>query len=380
MSADETRFAVATFTRVSDPYPVQDALTLPELTAALSRFMVKPGLREQIDEEIAQIERAAAALTQGHPAPGKAGAKLEAVAREARERGLDPVAAVRERARALATEVRHEAKRGFRLWAPLCIRPGGRRDPADVVHASCLVLDYNDGTPIAHAHELWRPWFHLLHTTWSHRPGFPMFRVVLPLAQPLGPEGLLALWRWAEARVGSPLDPEGMGVARAYPIPVVPDARAARRALTHEGPLLDAAALGLAVGALPPPPEHLEPGLLRRDPEAAWVEGSSDGAPTLAASRPYDDEVDAPRSVRRPRRATDPAPDTAPDGGHFDRVLAGLDAIAQRLDALGGRAMVDALERLALLHEQGALDDIEYRLAKARVLAAPETKAPDRRP
>ncbi|TNF23957.1 MAG: hypothetical protein EP329_26230, partial [Deltaproteobacteria bacterium] len=79
MSDATPRFAVATFMRVFDVHPVQDALTLPELAAALQRFLVKPRLRERIDEECAQIARAVEAWRSGLPARGRAGAKLEAI-------------------------------------------------------------------------------------------------------------------------------------------------------------------------------------------------------------------------------------------------------------------------------------------------------------
>jgi len=380
---EQPRFAVATFMRVFDVHPVQDALTLPELAAALQRFLVKPRLRERIDEEVAQIGRAVEAWRDGKPAKGRAGAKLEAIARAARERGEDDAAAVEDRARALEHEVRREAKKDFRLWAPLLFVPGGKRDAADVLHVSCLVLDYDDGTPIDEANDVWRPWFHIIHTTWSHRPEHPKFRVVLPLARPVDPAGFLEVWRWAEDRTGFAIDPTGKGVSRAYAIPVVPDARAARRALAHPGPLLDPVLEGIIASgseAALPPAEHLKPGLLRHDPEASWVEGSADPAPALDVSTWEADEIDwggGAATTSPPREAPPTAPVPSPEAAappprpptDLDQVLARLDDLALRLDALGEQVLVDGLERLTALYEQGALDADEFRLAKARLIS-----------
>ena len=386
MSGDTPRFAVATFMRVFDVHPVQDALTLPELAAALQRFLVKPRLKERIDEEVAQIGRAVELWRGGGAPPGRAGAKLEATARHARERGEDVDKAVRDRALTLEHEVKREAKKDFRLWAPLLFRPGGKRDAADIQHVSCLVLDYDDGSPIDEATDVWRPWFHIIHTTWSHTPAHPKFRVVLPLARPVAPGAFGDVWRWAEDRTGFAIDPTGKGVARVYAIPVVPDARASRRALAHGGPLLDPVLEGIIAAPAEvglPPDDAFAPGLLRHDPGASWVEGSADGAPDLAMSAWQGDEIDwaggavepvappvTPELPSRPATvsASDGSPSAPPPPASLELVLARLDDLALRLDALGEHALVDGLERLAALYEDGALDAAEFRLAKARLI------------
>ncbi len=356
MSGEAPRFAVATFMRVFDVHPVQDALTLPELAAALQRFLVKPRLKERIDEEVAQVARAVEIWRRGGAPPGRAGAKIEAIARHARERGEDVERAVSERASALEHEVKREAKKDFRLWAPLLFRPGGKRDAADIQHVSCLVLDYDDGTPIDEADDVWRPWFHIIHTTWSHTPAHPKFRVVLPLARPVAPAAFLDVWRWAEDRTGFAIDPTGKGVARAYAIPVVPDARASRRALAHPGPLLDAVLEGIIAGAAEaplPPDDALEPGLLRHDPGASWVEGSADAAPALDLSTWQADDIDWDGGAVEPV-----APNVTPEPLR-ERLASGTPPTAN---------LVDGLERLTVLYEQGALDAAEFRRAKARLL------------
>ena len=380
MSADTPRFAVATFMRVFDVQPVQDALTLPELAAALQRFLVKPRLKERIDEDVAQIRRAVELWKRGEAAPGRAGAKLDAIAREARERNLDPLQAVLDRANALENETRREAKKDFRLWAPLLFRPGGKRETADVVHVSCLVLDYDDGSPLEEANDVWRPWFHIIHTTWSHTPTHPKFRVVLPLARPVAPDAFVHVWRWAEDRTGFAIDPTGKGVARAYAIPVVPDARAARRALAHAGPLLDPVLEGVIDAPSPEPlpaETTLSPGLLRHDPGASWVEGSAEAAPALDISAFEDEAIDWEGGAQEPvapipatvvaERLRPAAPPLA-TGAAVDEIVARLDAVVARLDALGEHVMVDGLERITSLYEQGALDAEEFSLAKERLL------------
>lgn len=367
------RFAVATFERVFDVTPVQDALTLPELTAALARFLLKPKLAARIAAEVAAIERALDAVIAGDEAPaGKPGAALAKAMAAAREGGGDEMEAARARAEALVADAQRGAKRDMRLWAPLLFRPGGRRETEDVLHASCLVLDYDDGTPIDEAVATWRPYFHIVHTTWSHTAARPRFRLVLPLARPVTPAGFARLWAWAEERSGLAIDPTGKGVARAYALPAVASPEAERDARVSPGPLLDAAVAGVDDDAPPPLPDAsaLARGLLRPQADDAVVQGPSARSVDLDDDAVWDGGATVEAPPWSPR--DEAAPASAATGLDGAQILARLDRLEARLEArldeLGRHALVDGLERLALLYEQGAIDASEYRAAKARLL------------
>ncbi|MCA9516042.1 MAG: hypothetical protein KC635_13955, partial [Myxococcales bacterium] len=310
MSAGPLRLACATFQRVFDVHPAQDALTLAELTEALTRFIVKPKLKERIDHEVALVDAAVAVMaTPGASASGKLAAALDKARRDAVAKGKDPGEAVRDKAEHLRADARRAAKRDMRLWAPLLFKPGGERDEADIEHVSCLVLDYDGGTPIDEASAAWRPYYHVVHTTWSHTPARPKLRLVLPLAAPIRPEDFRALFAWAEARTHFAVDPTGRGVSRAHAMPVTPSEDAPRQAIVAPGELLDPVTLGIVAAPSPvpvPPPEALVPCLLRADPEVWTVTADArdpwdpldddalwgGGAPTTQAQ---------PRSARRRR-------------------------------------------------------------------------------
>lgn len=189
------RFAVATFERVFDVEPTRDVVSLERLVAGLRRFLVKPETRD-------------------HPNP----------------------------------------KQDLRLWSPAHYPAGARRGSENVVHLSCLVLDYDSGVPVEEASATWEEYFHLIHSTWSHRPGHPKFRLVLPLAEPVRPADWPRVYGWAQERTGDRVDPTGKSVGTTFALPAVADAAMPRLALSRPGPLLDARVEGLVDEPADPPP------------------------------------------------------------------------------------------------------------------------------
>ncbi|MCK6527668.1 hypothetical protein L6R50_08925 [Myxococcota bacterium] len=108
-------------------------------------------------------------------------------------------------------------KRQLPAWSPVLYRDEARRGRGWVEAVSCLVLDYDGGTSLDEAVVAWRDWPHVLHTSWSHTPDSPRFRVVLPLEEPVpAPEWP---WAWESARQwyrGTTPDPVCKDVARLY--------------------------------------------------------------------------------------------------------------------------------------------------------------------
>ena len=117
------------------------------------------------------------------------------------------------------------------------------------------MLDYDKGLPFDEAQPVWRHWFHVAHSTWSHRPDKPKFRIILPLAGPVAADQWRTVWSWAEELAGNWIDPSMSARAATYALPTSPGFDAPKIALLHrDAPLLDPVGEGLIDGFAAPPP------------------------------------------------------------------------------------------------------------------------------
>lgn len=108
-----------------------------------------------------------------------------------------------------------------------CICDPPTRAAANVVAMSALVLDYDNGTTIDAAAGLWGEHYGAIHTSRSHKPDAPRFRVVLPLARNVSPDEYPIVWRWAQqlaTSAGQRIDPATKDVARFWYAPGATDA------------------------------------------------------------------------------------------------------------------------------------------------------------
>ena len=114
-------------------------------------------------------------------------------------------------------------KRQIPAWSPTLYPRGAARGTCNVVEVSCLVLDYDDGTSINAGIAAWEPWTHVLHTSWSHTPEHPRFRVVLPLAEAVPARAWARAWKWAlsAGRVPTVPDPTCKDASRLYFRPAI---------------------------------------------------------------------------------------------------------------------------------------------------------------
>ncbi|MCO4768418.1 MAG: hypothetical protein KDA24_00200 [Deltaproteobacteria bacterium] len=245
-SPEVLRFAVCTFDRVFDTDPKQETLTLPQLVTALLRFELKPELLVRVDRTLGQIERAWEAWEAGSYRSGKQYGVLRKAADTAKRDGKDANEAARVAYEHLKTDARGAPKRDLRLWAPTLYRPGGRRTRDDVVHLSCLVLDYDKGLAFDEAQAPWLDWFHIAHSTWSHTPEKPKFRIILPLAGPVAASEWRTVWDWAFGITGDWIDHAMKGIAVTFALPSSPSHDAVKIAvLNDQAPLLDPVAEGI---------------------------------------------------------------------------------------------------------------------------------------
>lgn len=109
-------------------------------------------------------------------------------------------------------------KRKLPQWSAARFDPPQRKK-ANAQSASCLVLDYDDGTTIDEAVQTWGQWALVLHTSWSHRPDHHKFRLVLPLDDDITKEEYLTAWRWAEQHCGHAIDKHCKDISRAWVLP-----------------------------------------------------------------------------------------------------------------------------------------------------------------
>lgn len=414
MTSPKQRFAVCSFGRVFDVEPKQELLSLGELLRFASRFEVKPKVLQRMRKAVAKVERSLERVLDEAPGAGPVGVKLREAMRAAEADGGDPEAAARALAASLAHEARQGVKRDLRLWSPVLYRDGARRGSDGVLHVSCLVLDYDGGTRIEDASAAWSDWLHVAHSTWSFTEERHKFRVVLPLAYPVEPSDWEGVWNWAEARAGGPVDPSGRGVASTFAIPTVGAPGWPRRCIGNTGPLVDPLALGLisapasapssvpdpvseslVVGSrkytyiaepLPdgiadlPPAQGVAPRWEDDDVWDAFGGGMSDGGgppgdDDIATSdevvatehRAPDESVAEPSPADRTEASEVPTREGSASN-EMDRLRDEVARLQRLLEGSPEHRVPSALERVAALHREGVLDDVEFELAKRAVI------------
>lgn len=370
----ELRIPLATFKRVFDVEPAHEVVSLPQLIATLTRFELKPEVQRRVDRELERVEVARKQLASGMTPSGRFAARLSAARDDALKEGATPAEAL-DRARIqVCTEVRRKVKQDLRLWSPALYRAGGRRQKEDVTHVSCLVMDHDDGTPIEVVQEVWAPWFHIVHTTWSHQDSFPRFRIILPLSEAIEADRWERVYTWAIERSEGVVDPTGRGRASTFALPVVPNLEHPRHAYSHAGALLDPVAEGLiaenhapdsvTLDAIVPPAVSFT-----GDPTSRYTDTPPHAGITANVAEPLEDQAlwDAVA-----------APAYVPPGTVAQVRAVSADTVEALLQRIVPSSLaVDALERLEGLRDRGTLTRAEFDLAKAAVLADLRVHRPD---
>ena len=91
----------------------------------------------------------------------------------------------------------------------------------NVVEVSCLVLDIDDGSDIEAVSDLFEPWPHIVHTSYSSKPDHHKGRVVLPLAAPCPAHLFPRLWEWGQRRLGGSVDEQTKDASRYFYLPAL---------------------------------------------------------------------------------------------------------------------------------------------------------------
>lgn len=236
------RFSVATFKRVFDTAPAPDLVTLDELIYGLTHFLNKNKLAASLKKSEQQISDAVASLERGEtvlPKNTRVGRQLLGAYKA---RGLGGAKAL---ASALQDKITGRAKTDLRLWSPADYTPNQKRGADAVRSISCLVLDFDGGTDPHEARQFLKPHFVITHSTWSHSPELPKFRLCLPLAQPVHAADFRAVWDFANQRVKSTCDQALKSPGSTFALPACAE-RTSAFAFVREGLLFDPVRDGLA--------------------------------------------------------------------------------------------------------------------------------------
>ncbi len=240
VDGDTLTVGMSRYRDAHDVIPRSVELTYPDLVQLLapSRPPVRSDLVREARRREDMLDELVSTVLSGTPAPRRAASSrwfrtLERLAWTAAS-PEDAREAVLAKADQLREGVRRQLKLRLPCWSPAIYAPGSTRGEAGVVAVSCLVLDYDDGTSIPEAIGPWSDWPLLVHTSWSHAPDHPRFRVVLVLDEPVPAPAWRAAWQWAHERSGGHIDPACKDPSRLYVLPAVSDATAPFTALDHD--------------------------------------------------------------------------------------------------------------------------------------------------
>lgn len=225
---DASLFPVVTFRDVRDAIPQPRTVTYRQLAelVAPEQPAVRQDVVTQARKKIDLIDRfERLLLTKGHPDDWTVGNPTWRSLERAHWTGVDDAqraAALAAKAADLRANALKRAKGSLPCWSPTVYRPGATRGSSGVLSVTCLVLDYDDGTPPDAALAPWLGWPLVAATTWSHRAEAPRFRVVLALEEPVPVSAWAGAWHWAAERSVGEIDPACKDPARMYLLPAVP--------------------------------------------------------------------------------------------------------------------------------------------------------------
>ena len=130
-------------------------------------------------------------------------------------------------------------------WMPVSLKEQSQgRKSENIDQVFCIVLDCDNGVTLVEAKELLHGRECIIHTTYSHTPEAPKFRVVLPLKQPVTPLQAKAHFFQMHRLFGERLDKACMEATRLFYLPSCPpDALAYVKRIHMEGSFLDIADL-----------------------------------------------------------------------------------------------------------------------------------------
>ena len=120
------------------------------------------------------------------------------------------------------------SKKKLPCWSPALYEAGDKRANANVIGISALVYDFDDTklkpNDVAAQLENRKKAF-VVHTTWSHKPRSPRFRLILFLNRTLTSKEYPVAWNRAVTELGyeNEVDTQAKDLARHYALPAIPN-------------------------------------------------------------------------------------------------------------------------------------------------------------
>lgn len=123
-------------------------------------------------------------------------------------------------------------------WSPTIYAEGASRGNAGVAAVTAFVIDVDDGTPVSDLEARLESFLYIVHSSHSHTPEFPKYRVVLPLAEPVVSSDWPAAWRRMNHFVNGHADSATKDAARVYFLPSMPPDADGHFVRQHAGRLI----------------------------------------------------------------------------------------------------------------------------------------------
>lgn len=114
------------------------------------------------------------------------------------------------------------AAKGGPAWSPAVYQPGANRSRTGVLAVTALVMDIDDGTSIETFKERLKGYAYYWHTSYSHTPEHPKYRIVVFLTNPVPAMHWPDRWRRAQAWMEGHLDESTKDASRIYYMPSHP--------------------------------------------------------------------------------------------------------------------------------------------------------------
>jgi len=120
------------------------------------------------------------------------------------------------------------SKKKLPCWSPALYEPGDKRANANVIGISALVYDFDDTKlkpDVVASRMEGRKKAFVIHTTWSHKPRSPRFRLIVFLDRKLKPAEYPQAWKTVISELGyeNEVDTQAKDLARHYALPAIPN-------------------------------------------------------------------------------------------------------------------------------------------------------------
>ena len=152
---------------------------------------------------------------------------------------------------ALTTPRVEQDKLSSPAWSPARYEEGATRSRAAVRTISCLVFDFDDGQDPCAAYAHFQGYQALAHTSWSHTPERPKFRLILPLAAPIPGSLWSRVWKRLQC---AGADSACSDPSRLFFLPSIRHESWPFESWTFDGQLLDLTEVAEEVAREKPPP------------------------------------------------------------------------------------------------------------------------------